>query len=116
MKASATAARERYTMTWIFAVNCSAFGNSDLVGVVCGETPVALYRMEDGYFATSDRCPHQGAALSQGCVVKNYIECPLHFALFDIRTGQADGGVTTKAVRAFATRVEGDEIYVDLPT
>jgi len=48
-------------------------------------------------------------------VVESFVECPYHFALFDIRTGAPDGGVTTRSVRTFATRVEHDDIYVDLP-
>ena len=103
-------------MPWIFAANLSALADRELVGVVCGETPVTLYRLEDGIFATQGRCPHQGAALSQGCVVKSYVECPAHFALFDIRTGAADGGVTTKSLKTYATKLEGDDIYVELDT
>ena len=64
----------------------------DVIGVECEGRRVALYRLDDGVFATSDVCPHQGASLAQGCVVQGFVECPLHFALFDIRTGEADGG------------------------
>jgi nitrite reductase/ring-hydroxylating ferredoxin subunit len=34
--------------------------------------------------------------------------------LFDIRTGESDGSVTTAGVPTFATKVEDDVIYVDL--
>jgi apoptosis-inducing factor 3 len=46
--------------------------------------------------------------------VEHYIECPVHYALFDIRTGAADGAVPSRDVRTYATRVDGDEILVDL--
>jgi nitrite reductase/ring-hydroxylating ferredoxin subunit len=101
-------------MPWTYAARCSQLADRDVIGVDCGGRRLALYRLDEGYFATSDTCPHQGAALSQGCVVEGWIECPLHFALFDIRTGAADGGVTTRSVRTFPTKVEHDAIYVDL--
>ena len=43
-----------------------------------------------------------------GPVVDGYIECPVHYALFDIRTGHADGAITSQPLRTFPTRVEDD--------
>jgi nitrite reductase/ring-hydroxylating ferredoxin subunit len=76
-------------MPWVFAASYSEFAEGGVIGVTCGGERLALYKLPDGYFATSDTCPHQGGSLSEGCVVENCIECPLHFALFDIRTGAA---------------------------
>jgi nitrite reductase/ring-hydroxylating ferredoxin subunit len=101
-------------MAWTAATRVSAFGDRAVVGVDCAGHRVAVYRLHGEYFATSDTCPHAGAALSSGCVVEHYIECPVHYALFDIRTGAADGAVTARSVRTYATRLEGDEILVDL--
>ena len=101
-------------MAWTPATRVSAFGDRHVVAAECDGHRVAVYRLQDEYFATSDICPHAGAALSSGCVVDRYIECPVHYALFDIRTGAADGAVTARNVRTYATRVVGDEILVDL--
>lgn len=101
-------------MPWTWVAKCSALAGRDALGVECDGRRLALYRLSDGIFATSDVCPHQGAPLSQGTVVEGYIECPLHFALFDIRTGAADGGMTTTPVRTFPTKIEQDDIYVDV--
>ena len=101
-------------MAWTAATQVSAFGERNVIGTVCGGHRVAVYRLNGEYFATSDICPHAGAALSSGCVVEHYIECPVHYALFDIRTGAADGAVTARSVRTYPTRVDGDEILVDL--
>lgn len=102
-------------MAWTLAATRSDFGDRNVMGVACAARRLALYSLPDGIFATSDICPHLGASLSQGSVVEGFVECPYHFALFDIRTGAADGGVTTRSLRTFATRVEHDAIYVDLP-
>jgi nitrite reductase/ring-hydroxylating ferredoxin subunit len=103
-------------MPWLVAADASDFADRDVIGVTCGEVRLALYKLADGYFATSDTCPHQGGSLSEGCVVEGFIECPLHFALFDIRTGAADGGVTTTPVKTFNTRLDDGQVLVELET
>lgn len=102
-------------MAWIAAAARADFAGRDVIGVECGGQRLALYALEDGIFATSDKCPHAGAPLSRGCVVSGHIECPVHFSLFDIRTGASDGSITETQLRTFQTRVDGDMIYVDLP-
>ncbi len=101
-------------MAWTCAAKVSALDQREVVAAECGGRRLAIYRLGAAYFATSDTCPHQGGSLSDGCVVDGFIECPLHFALFDIRTGAPDGSVTAAAVRTFPTRVENDEIHVDI--
>jgi nitrite reductase/ring-hydroxylating ferredoxin subunit len=101
-------------MPWTFAANISDIGERGILGVDLGGHRVALYRLGHHYFATSDACPHQGAPLSSGCIVEHFVECAAHFALFDIRTGAAEGGPTLTAVKTFPTRVESDELHVDI--
>ena len=49
------------------------------------ETPVVLYRLEDGTpAALYDRCPHRWAPLSEGHVNGDKIICPYHGMEFDI--------------------------------
>ena len=101
-------------MAWTLAAKVSALDQREVVAAECGGRRLAIYRLGGAYFATSDACPHQGGSLSDGCVVDGFIECPAHFALFDIRTGATDGSVTAASVRTFQTRVEHGEIHVDL--
>jgi len=102
-------------MPWTYAAPRSALGARNVIAVEVGGQRLALYRLGDAIHATADACPHLGASLSQGCVVEGFVECPLHFALFDIRTGAAGGGPTTRSVRTYPTKVEQDGIYVDIP-
>lgn len=102
-------------MAWTEAATCAAFGGRDVIAVDCRGRRLALYRLGDEVFATSDACPHLGASLAGGQVVDGYIECPLHYALFDIRTGASDGSTTATPVQTFPAKVERDIVYVDLP-
>jgi nitrite reductase/ring-hydroxylating ferredoxin subunit len=44
----------------------------------------------------------------KGCV----IECPLHFATFDVRTGKLGTGLAAADVPTYQVRVEEDMAYV----
>ena len=69
--------------------------------------PVCVTRVGDEVFATSNICSHAYAELSDGEVKGFVIECWLHGADFDVRTGKA---LTLPAVEAIETyRVERDE-------
>lgn len=102
-------------MAWAYAAEVADLDRHDVIGRVCHGRRIALYRLSAGIFASSDACPHAGAPLSRGCVVEGFIECPVHFSLFDIRTGEPQGGTTTRPLATFPTKVENGRIYVDLP-
>ena len=102
-------------MAWKPVASCAALEPGGVTAVDCSGAQLALYRLEDGIFATSAVCPHLGGSLAAGTIVDGYIECPVHYALFDIRTGDADGAITAQPLRTFPTRVEDDVIYIDLP-
>ncbi|MFI9257664.1 bifunctional 3-phenylpropionate/cinnamic acid dioxygenase ferredoxin subunit [Streptomyces sioyaensis] len=50
---------------------------------------IAVFHTEGGFYAVDDTCSHQDASLSEGWVEGCFVECPLHAALFDLRTGAA---------------------------
>jgi 3-phenylpropionate/trans-cinnamate dioxygenase ferredoxin subunit len=50
---------------------------------------VCVTRIGDEVFAIGDNCTHSDASLSEGDVTNFKIECWLHGAEFDLRTGEA---------------------------
>jgi nitrite reductase/ring-hydroxylating ferredoxin subunit len=44
--------------------------------------------------------------------VGHLIECPLHFAQFDVRTGELVNGPVSTRVAIYQVRVEDDTVYV----
>jgi nitrite reductase/ring-hydroxylating ferredoxin subunit len=101
---------------WVDAAGLDAFDSRNVVGVEIGGRRVALYRLDGAYYATSNVCTHAGALLSAGEVVECYIECPLHFALFDIRSGKAQGGHAAVDLATYPVEVRGDRLFVGLTT
>jgi nitrite reductase/ring-hydroxylating ferredoxin subunit len=79
--------------------------------VVDGERRV-LANVDGAFFALKDVCGHRNAPLSRGRLDGYAIECPLHFARFDVRTGRLLDGPISADVPAYEVRVEADTVFV----
>lgn len=75
---------------------------------------VLVARVEGGFHAFNDRCPHAASALSGGRVRRGAIMCPLHGARFDLTTGQCIGGAYAP-LRQFEARVRDGQVEVAIP-
>ncbi|MBV9824247.1 MAG: non-heme iron oxygenase ferredoxin subunit [Alphaproteobacteria bacterium] len=75
-------------------------------------TRVLVAQVEGRFYAVSDICGHRNAPLSRGKLNGHIVECPLHFAQFDVRTGQYVDGPQSADVRRYEVRVENDMVYI----
>jgi nitrite reductase/ring-hydroxylating ferredoxin subunit len=73
---------------------------------------VLLANVDGTFYALSDTCGHQRATLSRGRLEGHEVECPLHFARFDVRTGRLLSGPVSEDIPVHEVRVEGDVICV----
>ena len=69
---------------------------------------------EGRWGAIDDVCTHDGGDLGEGELSGDSVECPRHGSLFDLFTGQALTLPAIFPVRAYRTRVEGDQVQVEL--
>ncbi len=77
--------------------------------------PIAVFHTEEGeLFAIDDTCTHQDASLADGWVEGCEVECPLHAAIFDLRTGEPDGMLAREPVRTHHVVVSDEAVYVVL--
>ncbi|MEJ7935356.1 Rieske (2Fe-2S) protein [Sphingobium sp. AN558] len=75
---------------------------------------VLLCRGPGGIRAMDEICPHQLLSLDGGRVRGNFIMCPHHGARFSLEDGKSLSPLTANALTFFESRVEGDELVVDL--
>jgi nitrite reductase/ring-hydroxylating ferredoxin subunit len=73
---------------------------------------LVLANVDGSFYALRDFCGHRYAPLSKGRLDGCIIECPLHFATFDVRTGKFIDGPTAADVPAYETQVEAGTVYV----
>jgi nitrite reductase/ring-hydroxylating ferredoxin subunit len=66
------------------------------------------------YYALDGICPHAGGPLGKGAVHGCIVTCPWHGWQFDVTNGQHCLNANIRQA-TFPVRVEGDEVYVELP-
>jgi 3-phenylpropionate/trans-cinnamate dioxygenase ferredoxin subunit len=67
---------------------------------------IVVVRDGESLYAVEDRCSHAEVALSDGDVSGCQIECFLHGASFDVRTGTALSMPATRPIRTFPVSIE----------
>lgn len=69
---------------------------------------IALYHLDDGFFATDLRCSHGEASLADGEIDGGEIICPFHRGRFDIRSGAPRGMPCVVAVKIYVVLYGAD--------
>jgi 3-phenylpropionate/trans-cinnamate dioxygenase ferredoxin subunit len=75
-------------------------------------TAVCVARVGNEVFAIEDTCSHSQASLSEGEITGTKIECWLHGAEFDLRTGNALTPPATEGLKTFKVERSGDQVVV----
>ena len=77
---------------------------------------LALFRIGDDFYVIGDTCSHAMASLSEGELWDYDVECPLHGAEFDIRTGVPQSLPATRPVATYEVRLEQGRVMVNVDT
>lgn len=75
---------------------------------------IAVYRIDDGFFASDDLCSHGQAYLSEGDIEDGNIVCPFHGGMFDIKTGDATAAPCIVPIKTYPVSVENDSLFIEL--
>ncbi len=75
---------------------------------------ICVTRIGDEVFAIDDTCSHSDASLSEGDVTDFKIECWLHGAEFDLRTGEALTPPAVAPLHTYGVHVDGDSVTVEI--
>ncbi len=77
---------------------------------------VAIYHLEDGWYASDNACPHRGGPLAEGDLIGGEIVCPWHLWSFDVKTGLNPGSPEGQVIRVntHVVKVEDGVVMVQL--
>lgn len=82
---------------------------------------IMLARLDDGYYAISNKCPHMGGSLADGRLEGQNIICPRHGSVFDVKTGKSVQGGKMAFIKfhvdnvtAYPVKTEGADVMVGI--
>lgn len=89
---------------------------------------ILLARVEDRYYAVSNRCPHLGGDLSAGKLEGIVVTCPRHGSQFNLRDGKVvrwlkGSGLfsavgkalkSPKPLDTYNVKIEGDAVMIEV--
>lgn len=119
-------------MAYTKAASVKDIPESAMKHVEIGGVDILLANVGGTFYAIDDRCGHMNAPLSMGKLEGDIVECPLHHARFDVKTGKAVrapriswllkltsagkmmGAIKVRKRTTYPVRVEGDSIEVDI--
>jgi NADPH-dependent 2,4-dienoyl-CoA reductase/sulfur reductase-like enzyme/nitrite reductase/ring-hydroxylating ferredoxin subunit len=93
----------------------SELADGQIRTVKVGARPVLLIRLGEELHALPARCTHHPRPLAKGLLHGGRLMCPSHQAAFDVRTGDALEPPALDALPKFSVRVDGNDVYVDVP-
>lgn len=100
---------------WTTVAATDALGRGDYRVVDVDGVQIAVFNLDDEYYAIEDVCTHDGAPLCGGAIDGSEIICPRHGARFCIKTGAALTPPAYEPVTTFPVRVEGGAVQVKDP-
>ncbi|MEY9945224.1 bifunctional 3-phenylpropionate/cinnamic acid dioxygenase ferredoxin subunit [Kitasatospora sp. GAS1066B] len=74
--------------------------------------PIAVFNADGTLYAVDDTCTHQDASLADGWFEGCFVECPLHAASFDLRTGRPTCPPAKSALRTHRVTVEDGHVVL----
>jgi|Deesub1362B_J571_1020462.scaffolds.fasta_scaffold00811_7 3-phenylpropionate/trans-cinnamate dioxygenase ferredoxin subunit len=75
---------------------------------------IAVCRINGAFYAFDEICTHQDVSLAEGWLEGFTIECPMHGAQFDVRTGDALSLPATESLATYPVVVEDGKLFVEL--
>ncbi|MFA5918973.1 MAG: non-heme iron oxygenase ferredoxin subunit [Candidatus Nanopelagicaceae bacterium] len=75
---------------------------------------ICVTRIGGEVFAIDDTCTHSDASLSEGDVSGTKIECWLHGAEFDLRTGKALTLPAVEGVKTYGVHITDDSVTIEI--
>ena len=76
------------------------------------DDPIVLINFEGDFYALTDICTHEEASLSDGEIIGDEIECPLHGGAFEIRTGLPAAFPVVTPAKMYPVRVVDGDVQI----
>lgn len=82
--------------------------------VEAGGFKIGLFNVGGVFYAMDNACTHAGGSLGEGFLDGDQVECPLHGARFDVKSGEALSAPAFEKAASYKVRVNGSDIEVEV--
>jgi 3-phenylpropionate/trans-cinnamate dioxygenase ferredoxin subunit len=114
--------------SFIEAGKTGELGDGSMKRLMLQGHEILLARIENKYYATDNRCPHQGGDLSAGKLAGTVVTCPKHSSQFDLGDGKVvrwlkGSGLLSsvgkalkppRPLKTYKVKIEGDTILIEV--
>lgn len=90
---------------WINVFNENALMNGENSVIDLDGTDVAIFKIDDEFFAIEDVCSHDGTEIASGELDGDEIICPRHGARFCIKTGAVKSAPAYEDIHSYPIRI-----------
>ncbi|WP_432741038.1 non-heme iron oxygenase ferredoxin subunit [Methylobacter sp. G7] len=97
---------------WIDVVDQNALANGENIVIEVDGTDVAIFKIDDAFYAIEDVCTHDGAEIASGILEGDEIICPRHGARFCVKTGAVTSPPAYEDIDCFPVRIENGKVQV----
>jgi 3-phenylpropionate/trans-cinnamate dioxygenase ferredoxin subunit len=80
--------------------------------VIVDDRMVAVINLDGDFYAIDNVCTHDYAELCDGTIIGDRIQCPLHGAQFNIRTGAVEAPPAYEPLKTYAVRITQGTVQV----
>ena len=90
---------------WINVFNENALMNGENSVIDVDGTDVAIFKIDDEFFAIEDVCSHDGTEIASGELDGDEIICPRHGARFCVKTGAVKSAPAYEDIHSYPVRI-----------
>ncbi len=101
-------------MTKIKVAKVADVPEGDMIRVVVGNEPVALYKVDGKIYATTNICTHAQCELDESHMMHgDVVECTCHGSQFKVSDGSVVMPPASEPLKTYQVSVDGEDVFVE---
>ena len=101
-------------MAWVEVASADELAPGERIVFEVAHHVIALFNVGGTHHAVADICTHDDGPLADGRLVGCEIECPRHYARFDLRDGSVTMPPAVRPIRVYPVRIQNGTVQVEV--
>ena len=101
-------------MSKVKVAKVSDVPEGEMIKVMVGTEPVALYKLDGKIYATTNICTHEECELDENHMIHGeVVECTCHGSQFNVKTGAVVLPPAAEPLKTYQVSVEEEDVYIN---